>query len=198
MPWVVPVLIISFTPVVLFPRLRDKLQRFAAPVLFLLGIAACICLYCILFLHEMNLFGLFAVFGTLWALPLTYVPHFFLLQILYTAFRISDLRSFRKFFYVGIGVYVSFAVVMALWFSAHYNTMRTALTSGNTSEIQRNYMTERMLGMHFKYHLSFCQYDGWRPPLHDPSVVVAIWLNAPFRSDLDYRGMGGPPIRTGA
>ena len=49
-------------------------------------------------------------------------------------------------------------------------------------------MTERMLGMHFKYHTSFCSFDGWRPPLHDPLIVVAAWLNFSF--------IGNPSAKT--
>ncbi|MBR3411856.1 MAG: hypothetical protein IKG81_04120 [Bacteroidales bacterium] len=38
-------------------------------------------------------------------------------------------------------------------------------------------MTERIAGVHFLYHTSYCLYDGWRPPLHDPAVVLGMRLN---------------------
>jgi hypothetical protein len=40
-----------------------------------------------------------------------------------------------------------------------------------------NPMTERIAGMHFLYHTQFCIYDGWRPPLHDPAMVLGMCLN---------------------
>ena len=36
------------------------------------------------------------------------------------------------------------------------------------------YMRERILGIGFLYHTRVCYYDGWRPPLHDPLLNVAI------------------------
>ncbi|MBR1834465.1 MAG: hypothetical protein IJ785_03030 [Bacteroidales bacterium] len=40
-----------------------------------------------------------------------------------------------------------------------------------------NPMTERIAGMHFLYHTRICIYDGWRPPLHDPAMVLGMRLN---------------------
>jgi hypothetical protein len=35
---------------------------------------------------------------------------------------------------------------------------------------------ERILGMHFKYHTrELIGIDGWRPPLHDPAMVIGLW-----------------------
>ncbi len=38
-------------------------------------------------------------------------------------------------------------------------------------------MTEKILGMHFIYHTRICEYDGWRPPKHEPILVIGMWLN---------------------
>lgn len=43
-----------------------------------------------------------------------------------------------------------------------------------------NPMTERIAGMHFLYHTRICIYDGWRPPLHDPAMVLGKRLNLGF------------------
>lgn len=43
-----------------------------------------------------------------------------------------------------------------------------------------NPMTERIAGMHFLYHTRICIYDGWRPPLHDPALVLGKRLNLGF------------------
>ncbi|WP_139252337.1 hypothetical protein [Hymenobacter psychrotolerans] len=41
--------------------------------------------------------------------------------------------------------------------------------------LPRSYMTERLVGIGFRYHLlAEYIYDGWRPPLHDPLVNVLV------------------------
>jgi len=35
------------------------------------------------------------------------------------------------------------------------------------------YLTELILGAHWKYHTKICLYDGWRPPFHDPILGFA-------------------------
>jgi hypothetical protein len=44
------------------------------------------------------------------------------------------------------------------------------------AHLPRNYMSERFAGTHFRYHTAYCIYDGWRPPLHDPFLVVSRWF----------------------
>lgn len=210
-PWAIVVLVPAFAPLVVYPLFRERLQRWNAFLFLLFGIAACMCVYMIVFLREMNLFAVFTLPAVIYELlspvptrmplagPLAYVPHFFLLQIIMRVFRMPGSAPFRRYFGMGVGLCAAYAATMAVWFNLHYATVRAALAGGDTSAIPRNYMTERMLGMHFKYHLSFCPYDGWRPPLHDPSIVVAVWLTAPFRADLDNRGFAsGPSQRTRA
>ncbi|MGD1847891.1 MAG: hypothetical protein ACFB10_21055 [Salibacteraceae bacterium] len=38
------------------------------------------------------------------------------------------------------------------------------------------YLSELLLGAHWKYHTQLCLYDGWRPPYHDPTLVMSTWL----------------------
>lgn len=186
--WATITLIIAFAPVVLYPLLRSRLERWQIPVYFLFGIAACICLYCILFLGRMTLFiplvifmRPLAVFGLL--------PIFLLVQIIYHA-RVAS-GSFKPFV-SGVLLCIVFAVGMATWFHRSFDRVNDALYDPNkASLVPRNYMTELMLGMHIKYHISFCAYDGWRPPLHDPSIVVAAWLNVPFHPDPYRRKYSG-------
>lgn len=199
--WAVVVMVIAFAPLVSYNVVRDHLGRFKSMVFFLFGIAACICLYCSVFLSELSVLGLLSLpflpfhlirYGQLWspmALPLAGLPLLFLIQIILIVFGRSGCSADRRHFWNGIALCLVFALVMTTWFNVHYTTVRNAIREGAPSELPSNCMTERMLGMHFKYHLSFCEYDGWRPPLHDPSIVVAIWITAPFRSDMDWYGM---------
>ena len=51
-------------------------------------------------------------------------------------------------------------------------------------------MTEKIIGMHFIYHTRFCEFDGWRPPIHEPILVIGMWLNNrydPLNVDLKTR-----------
>lgn len=177
--WATILLVIAFAPVILYPRFRDRMQRWRVPVHFLFGIAACVCLYCILFLGRMTLFipllifiRPLAIFGLL--------PIFLLVQIIYYARTASG--SFKPFI-SGVFLCIAFAVGMAAWFHRSFDRVNDALYDpGKASLVPHNYMTELMLGMHVKYHISYCAYDGWRPPLHDPSIVVAAWLNVPFHA----------------
>jgi hypothetical protein len=49
--------------------------------------------------------------------------------------------------------------------------------ASNYETLETNFMTEKILGMHFIYHTRFCEYDGWRPPKHEPVLVIGMWLN---------------------
>lgn len=42
------------------------------------------------------------------------------------------------------------------------------------------FLTELILGAHWKYHTELCLYDGWRPPYHDPILVSANKILNPF------------------
>ena len=65
---------------------------------------------------------------------------------------------------------VVFAIVSAILFSTAAQKIRRG--EYNT----KNPMTERILGMHFRYHTRICIFDGWRPPLHDPAMVIGMRL----------------------
>ncbi|MBS1946101.1 MAG: hypothetical protein JST98_13105 [Bacteroidetes bacterium] len=186
--WAWITLIICMVPVIFFPLIKEHAKRFRLPLFFLFGIAACICVYCILFLGPLYAFIPLAVFLNPLAI-LGLLPIFMLVQIIYHARQTPG--SFKPFL-SGILLCISFAIGMALWFNRSFSGVQTALHDpSKASQVPPNYMTELMLGMHVKYHISLCVLDGWRPPLHDPSIVVAAWLNVPFLPDPErarYRG----------
>lgn len=53
-PWAKVVLVIAVVPVLMYPWLLEKFQEYQGAVFFIFGIAACICVYCILFIGIMN------------------------------------------------------------------------------------------------------------------------------------------------
>lgn len=49
------------------------------------------------------------------------------------------------------------------------------------------YLTELILGAHWKYHTEICLYDGWRPPFHDPILGFAkpfLYLRDQFNYEI--------------
>lgn len=175
--WARIVLVICIVPVLFFPLIQAPGKLLRSLLFFLLGVAACICVYCILFLGRMNLFIPLAVIFNPLAIP-GFLPIFLLVQIIYHARRTAG--SFSPFV-SGILLCISFGIGMAVWFNRNFDVVQTALHDPTKAyQVPANYMTELMLGMHIKYHISFCALDGWRPPLHDPSIVVAAGGLTPY------------------
>jgi hypothetical protein len=178
--WAAIVLVVTILPVVTYNLYRDRITKGNGPVFFLFGIAACVCMYSILFLGPMNLFALpVAIFGVPVAL-LAYSPHFLLVQILFHRSRAPH-HVARRSFQAGVLLCTGVALFMGTWFRVEHGAMENAIADPDRStELEPSYMTERMLGLHFKYHTALNLFDGWRPPLHDPLIVTAMWINYPF------------------
>jgi hypothetical protein len=52
------------------------------------------------------------------------------------------------------------------------------------------YLTELILGAHWKYHTKICIYDGWRPPYHNPILGFAqpfLYLGRHINYELDLQ-----------
>jgi hypothetical protein len=57
-------------------------------------------------------------------------------------------------------------------------------------QLEKTFMNEKILGMHFIYHTRTTIYDGWRPPVHEPLLIVGMWLNGnkdPLQVSLETR-----------
>ncbi len=64
-------------------------------------------------------------------------------------------------------------------------------TQDDMLRLPRDYFTERYLGMHWKYHTRLCYlYDGQRPPLHDPFMVVGLWVFPYLQNHQSVSGKG--------
>ena len=120
---------------------------------------------------------------------LFYIPHFFAVQLFYTNCLKPESATSRKFFLCAI------SICLCITFFIGYEYKR-AIVSINEFEksyfnqLDRNFMTEKILGMHFIYHTRLCIYDGWRPPRHEPILVIGMWLNGredPLHVDLEKR-----------
>lgn len=113
------------------------------------------------------------------AAALIFLPYYLLAQII---FHVASAMEGRRSFAAGIGLGVGTALFVAIWYHRNRPAVEAAIEdpARNAVQVAPSFITERMLGMHFKYHTELCLYDGWRPPLHDPLLVMASWLNHPF------------------
>ena len=175
-PWAMGVLVAAFVPLITYNLYRDRPGMGKGAVFFLFGIAACICVYCILFIGLMNgvLILAFPVFMGRPVALLAYLPHFLLAQIIFHLTTTAEKRKWRKYFAAGAGLCLLSAVYVSVLFSRNKAAVEAAISDPgrNAAKLVPGYITERMLGMHFKYHTELCLYDGWRPPLHDPLLVT--------------------------
>jgi len=131
-------------------------------------------IYCIVFLAHMNLWGVLMFFT---GVPvLTFVPHFFAVQIWYKLFLKEGSKMMRKAFLVGsVGCMIGVLAIGFMYASA-LDDMED-FEQSNYSELKPHFFNEKILGMHLIYHTKFCEYDGWRPPVHEPLLVLGMWMN---------------------
>jgi hypothetical protein len=178
--WAWGMLIGCFLPLAVFPLLRSKIPKVILPILFFcFGLTMSIAIYCIFFLYEVNVWGLAIlpfVIGSF-----IYTPHIFAIQIVYYL-RVEAYEPFRKYFYLGLLFAASITIYAGLEYNKAYRNI-LSVSEMASPNLEGTYMEEKILGAHFKYHTAICLYDGWRPPLHDPLLVVGRWLN---RVDLDW------------
>jgi hypothetical protein len=123
----------------------------------------------------MNTLGLLAIL--VFGLGLvTYVPHFFVIQLFLRFVVKPYTKSSRWLFIAGCTVFVSMTLVFGWQYKNAVTSIEEFKQSGYT-RLEKTWMTEKILGMYFKYHTEICIYDGWRPPLHEPALVMGQWLN---------------------
>lgn len=171
--WAMILLAICFTNTIISPILENT--RIAVLSSFIHGITVVVFIYCVIFLENMNVFGLFLVLVGIGLILL--IPHFFIMQLIWKN-GIKPIRKASRYAFlsaillcIGIVVYVG-------------NDYKHAMQSiekfkkSNYTELDKNFMTEKILGMHFIYHTRIEMiYDGWRPPKHEPLLVIGMWLN---------------------
>lgn len=187
--WAAVVLVVTLVPVVFWPLLQRHWPKAAPWLQFLRGIAACICLYCIVFLERNNLL-LPLVMATVVGVVAA-APHLLLFQMLFHTFIRKVDRVQRAAFLAGVALSVLVAgLVMLEWRATMADAGRWEAAEG-PYEGSHGLFMERMAGMHFKYHTrELTGIDGWRPPLHDPIVVLGCWATGwadPFPRQLSSR-----------
>jgi hypothetical protein len=183
--WTIFVLAICFTNMILYPIL-DK-SKFAPLTSFINGVTLFVFIYCVIFLEHMNLLGLVMIIVGLGLA--TFIPHFFIAQLIWKNLFKPTVMTSRYYFLAAIILCIGTVLYIGKDYKKAINSIEKFKESGYT-ELEKNFMTEKILGMHFIYHTRFCEFDGWRPPKHEPIMVIGMWLNKridPLRVDLKTR-----------
>lgn len=171
--WALITLVICFSNTITYP-LIDK-TRFRPITSFLNGISVMVFLYCVCFLEQMNLAGIYlAIFGIGFILL---IPHFFIIQLIWRTIFKSPFKSSKYYFLTGIAACIITIFYAGKEYQKAINSFEK-FKENNYAKLDKNFMTEKILGMHFIYHTRIeIVYDGWRPPKHEPLLVIGMWLN---------------------
>lgn len=78
--------------------------------------------------------------------------------------------------------FIPIIIGCAIAFVAGHEFKKAASTIEKTpveqyETLPNDFMTEHIVGMHFKYYTKTCIWDGWRPPVHEPLFVLGLWMN---------------------
>ncbi len=140
---------------------------------FINGFTFSICIYCVMFFEELNFMGLIFIFIGIGLL--IYIPHFFIFQLIYHHLIKPKNKLSKTLFLLSFIISIGIAISSSI----HYKTCCKNIVESlrNNQTLKNSYMTEKIVGMHFKYHTRICIYDGWRPPIHDPLLNISLMLN---------------------
>jgi hypothetical protein len=173
--WAAWVLGLSASAFLAWPWLTRAPQIVRYVALGLQGVALVVCVYCAVFLFD--IFFISLLFFWLLKPALGFLPYLFGWQSLRRAWH-TDLPNGNLVFLLGVLVLLP----MQLWVAVQYNAInqtteglraKKQLTVAKLAEVlPRGYVTERAVGLYFRYHTNVDLYDGWRPPLHDPFINV--------------------------
>lgn len=183
--WAIIVLTICFTNTIIYPIL-DK-TSFTAFTSFINGISLFVFIYCAFFLAPITLFGLVMIIAGIGLL--TFIPHFFIIQLIWKNLIKPPNKTSRYFFITAIFVCIGTVIFIGQEYKKGIHAIEKFKES-NYTELEKSFITEKIVGMHFIYHTRYCEFDGWRPPKHEPVIVIGMWLNNridPLNVDLETR-----------
>lgn len=188
-PWALAVSVVCFLPFAVYPISRNRLKGIRPLLFFLFGLASVVCFYCIIFLAHLNILGIPLIFVGIGIV--VYVPHVFLAQMLFWTFKNPANSTYRKHFLMAVALSLITFIGIGFAYKSKISEFEKAKTANNYSQIDKNsYLNERIVGMHFIYHTRFNEYDGWRPPMHDPILIAGLWANSfndPIKIGLEQR-----------
>lgn len=210
--WTSAILVIFYFSLLLLPFLNKDSKVFKASIL-ISGLGFFISIYLLLFARweyliflglnipivlishflirylkrklQTNIFDAFYFYSIVVLMP------FFLLLQLTLIFKSKSLT--RKSSYLMI-ISPTFTVIILVILSFRINYLTAIIKEDFDKNLKIKklitnpidyYLTEIILGAHWKYHTQLCLLDGWRPPFHDPVLVTANKILYPY-STFDY------------
>ena len=183
--WTIIVLVICFMTTISYPIL-DK-TKFAPLIGFINGVALFVFVYCVIFLEQMNFLGLVMILVGIGFV--TFIPHFFIIQLIWKNLIKPTHKTSRYFFIAAIFLCTGTVIFIGQEYKKAIHSIEKFKES-NYTQLDKTFMTEKILGMHFIYHTRFCEFDGWRPPKHEPILIIGLWFNNrldPLKVDLKTR-----------
>lgn len=183
--WAMVVLVICFANMIVYPIITKT--KWGLISSFINGVSFCVFIYCIIFLEHMNIFGIYMILFGIGLL--IFIPHFFILQLIWKHVVNPVHKNSMYYFFSGIIVSVGIVFIIGHAYKNGLYDIEKFKESKYT-QLKRTFMTEKILGMGFIYHTRFCEYDGWRPPKHEPILNIGLWLNNrqdPLEVDLETR-----------
>lgn len=183
--WTIIVLAICFVNTIISPLFTDT--RIAPISSFISGISLFVFLYCVLFLEWMNTVAFPLILIGIGLVLL--IPHFFIVQLVWRNGFKPRVKNVRYSFLTAIVLCIGTVLFVGNEYKKAMNEIEK-FESSNFTVLEKNFMTEKILGMHFIYHTRIDIYDGWRPPKHEPILVVGMWMNNridPLNVDLASR-----------
>jgi hypothetical protein len=206
-PWTLVILGLFCICFLAFPFLKKSSKLFPFVCAFT-GLGFFIALYILLFgRQEYAIFALFNLIIALIIWPIIWLlnklsknkianalwfyglfslaPYFLIVQLVFM--YKSLLSTFQKRIFIASSVVILLiGLLFAFQIKRIFDKTNTAtdieaeLRSLNKNPVN-NYLTELILGAHWKYHTELCCYDGWRPPFHDPVLVISNKVLFPFK-----------------
>jgi uncharacterized membrane protein (UPF0136 family) len=205
-PWAATVIILFCVSFLALPFIRQQ-TKFLNLVATVCGIGFFIAVYILLFAREEYLIFVAInipiililhfilrfvkrkfqtnVFDALYFYPIIILTPFILVFQLWVLLKSLKTKTQKRFF-VATPV-LTLIVCLMLTFQIKNIINRISIATDKEKELKEivaspiNYfLTELILGAHWKYHTELCLYDGWRPPFHDPVLVVANKVLFPF------------------
>jgi len=171
-PWAIVALSVCFLSVIIYPLVKST--SLSSVLSLINGISFFTFIYLVIFLSSMNVFGLMLILVGIGLLA--FIPHFFIGQLIRNYLLKPKHPMQKKLFVSGF----TFSILLMLFSGITYYRSANKIIEAQQksfSSIEKNFMTEKILGMHFIYHTRYCFYDGWRPPKHEPLMVMGMWLN---------------------
>lgn len=182
--WATISLAISFLSTIIYPVVKPEAKVAKYLFAFLNGIATMTYLYFILFMA--GVFGLGVLLIIIGIGLFTFIPHFLFIQLIKNYVWKQKDKVMKRYFLTGVCLSLIFAFTSSIYYHRETQKLKTDLAD---NKIEPSFVNEKILGMHFIYHTKYCWFDGWRPPIHEPTLILWLWTGGEdfITSDLDER-----------